>query len=185
MLLTQHGTPGFWRTQFGKSRESNRITPQCITHINVWGYITVWSWNGVKSVFCLLQGMGSPSSAVEAARRRLRDVVRRGEKLGLTRSDLVSLPAARRLTSSGSRWCWRSTSLAITVITVIMTVTAILTKCYVYHQATTATYPSGVSAASLDPWWQPQQLQRLVSAAGIFVCLWFVFISPLYTKVLV
>lgn len=131
----------------------------------------------VKSLFCLLQGMGSPSSAVEAARRRLRDVVRRGEKLGLTRSDLVSLPAARRLTSSGSRWCWRSTSLAITVITVIMAVTAILTKCYVYHQATTSAYPSGVSAASLDPWWQPQQLQRLVSAAGLFVCLWFVFIS--------
>jgi hypothetical protein len=151
----------------------------------MWGYITVWIWNGVQSLFCLLQGMGSPSSAVEAARRRLRDVVRRGEKLGLTRSDLVSLPAARRLTSSGSRWCWRSTSLAITVITVIMAVTAILTKCYVYHQATTAAYPSGVSAASLDPWWQPQQLQRLVSAAGLFVCLWFVFISPLYAKVLV
>lgn len=126
--------------------------------------------------------MGSPSSAVEAARRRLRDVVRRGEKLGLTRSDLVSLPAARRLTSSGSRWCWRSTSLAITVLTVITAVTAILTKCYAYHQATTAAYTSGVSAASLDPWWQQQQFQRLVSAA-LLVSLWSVFISPPHTKV--
>ena len=198
LLLTQHGMPGFWRTQFGKHRESDRITPQCITHTHIcgelyycldleWGTVTFLfvAGNGVQSPFCLLQGMGSPSSAVEAARRRLRDVVRRGEKLGLTRSDLVSLPAARRLTSSGSRWCWRSTSLAITVITVIMAVTAILTKCYVYHQTTTAAYTSGVSAASLDPWWQPQQFQRLVSAAGLFVCLWFVFISALYTKVLV
>jgi hypothetical protein len=116
--------------------------------------------------------MGSPSSAVEAARRRLRDVVRRGEKLGLTRSDLVSLPAARRLTNCGSRWCWRSTSLAITALTVILAATAILTKCFVYHQPTTAAYPSGVSAASLDPWWQPQQFQRLVSVDGLFVCLW-------------
>ena len=162
-----------------------RKIPQCITHKQMRVYITVWSWNGVQPLLCLLQGMGSPSSAVEAARRRLRDVVRRGEKLGLTRNDLVSLPAARRLTSSGSRWCWRSISLAITVLTVIMAVTAILTKCYVYHQATTAAYPSGVSAASPEPWWQPQQLQRLVSVAGLFACLWFVFTSAVHTEVLV
>ncbi|GFG39181.1 hypothetical protein Cfor_04140, partial [Coptotermes formosanus] len=146
---------------------------------------TLWAWNiptelegdlktiqqkDKQNTFPLLRisrysaqdhGMGSPSSAVEAARRRLRDVVRRGEKLGLTRSDLVSLPAARRLTNCGSRWCWRSTSLAITALTVILAATAILTKCFVYHQPTTAAYPSGVSAASLDPWWQPQQFQRL------------------------
>jgi hypothetical protein len=112
--------------------------------------------------FYLQQGMGSPRSTVEAARRRLRDLVRRGDKLGLTRSDLVSLPAARLLTSSGSRWRWRSTSLAITALAVILAITAVLTKCYVHYQATTS-FTSGVSAASLDPWWQQQQLQRLVS----------------------
>jgi hypothetical protein len=124
--------------------------------------------------------MVSPSSTVEAARRRLRDLVRRGEKLGLTRSDLVSLPAANLLTDSGSRWQWRSTSLAITALVVILA-TAVLTKCYVYHQTTTS-YTSGVSAASLDPWWQQQQLQRFVSVAfvsfGVYVSsvlVWLLF----------
>jgi len=124
----------------------------------------------------LPQGMGSPSSTVETARRRLHDVVRRGEKLGLTRSDLVSLPAARRLMSSGSRWHWRGTSLAVTVLAVILAITAVLTKCYVFHQATTSSHSSGMSAASLDPWWQQQQqLQRLVS----LVCFWLMFVSPI------
>lgn len=109
--------------------------------------------------------MSSPPSTVEAARRRLRDVVRRGEKLGLTRSDLASLPAARRLTNSGSRRCWRNTSLAITAFTIILTITAVLAKCYVYHEATT----SGVTAAPMDPWWQQQQLQRLVSVFCVYV----------------
>jgi hypothetical protein len=33
----------------------------------------------------------------------------------------------------------------------------------VYHEATTSAYTSGVTAAPMDPWWQQQQLQRLVS----------------------
>jgi hypothetical protein len=103
--------------------------------------------------------MGSPSSKVEAARRRLRDVVRRGEKLGVIRSDLVSLPAARLLTNSGSSRSWKVTSLAIIALAVILTITAVLAKCYVYHDATA----SGVTAAPVDPWWQQQQLQKLVS----------------------
>lgn len=121
------------------------------------------------SEHCLQQRMCSPPSTVEAARRRLRDLVRRGEKLGLTRGDLVSLPSARLLTSCGSRWRWRSTtSLAITALAVVLATTAVLTKCYVYRQATTSSYTSGVSAASLDPWWQQQQLQRLVSVFCLF-----------------
>ncbi|XP_069688241.1 uncharacterized protein [Periplaneta americana] len=110
--------------------------------------------------------MGSPPTTVEAARRRLRDVVRRGEKLGLTRSDLVALPAARRLTSAGSRSPWRSASLALTALAVLLAGTAALTKCYVNHHATTSSYSAGVAAAptgSQDPWWQQQPLQRLVS----------------------
>lgn len=101
--------------------------------------------------------MGSPPSTVEAARRRLRDVVRRGEKLGLTRNDLASLPAARRLIGSGSRRCWRNISLTVTVLVVILSITAVLAKCYVYHEATTSSY----TAAPMDPWWQQQQLQGL------------------------
>lgn len=125
-----------------------------------------------QRTLCLQQGMGSPHSTVVAARRRLRDLVRRGEKLGLTQSDLASLPAAHLLANSGSRRRWRSTSVAITALAVVLATTAVLTKCYVYHQATTS-YTSGVSAASLDPWWQQQQLQRLVSVVFVTFCVCF------------
>ena len=90
--------------------------------------------------------------SVEAARRRLREVVRRGEKLGLTRSELASLPAARRLTSSGSRSRWKR---VLTTVVVLLALTGALTKCYI---STASASPAH------DPWWQQQQqLQRLVS----------------------
>ena len=98
---------------------------------------------------------GVAMGSVEAARRRLREVVRHGEKLGLTRSDLVSLPAARRLTSSGSRSRWKS---VLTTVAVLLALTVLLTKCYV---STASASPAH------DPWWQQQQ-QRLVSTVGSF-----------------
>jgi hypothetical protein len=82
----------------------------------------------------------------------------------------VSLPAARLLATSGSSRCWRGTSLAIISLAVILTVTAVLAKCYVYHEAATSSYTSGVTAASTDPWWQQQQLQRLVSVMCFSQC---------------
>jgi hypothetical protein len=120
--------------------------------------------------------MGSPPSSVEGARRRLRDMVRRGEKLGVIRSDLAALPAARLLTNSGSGRCWSGVSLTLITVAVILAVTAVLARCYAHHEASTSAHTSGVTAASLDPWSQQQQLQSLVSVISLlsarFTCIY-------------